>query len=45
MRIKSLIKLTFLCRKLCKYFLHSLILTDFLLSIALTALAQNSDSL
>ena len=39
MRIKLLIKLTFLCRKLCKYFLQSLILTDSLLSIALTALA------
>lgn len=38
MRNKLLIKLTFLCGKLCKYFLHSLILTDSLLSIALTAL-------
>ena len=38
MRNTPLIKLTFLCGKLCKYFLQSLILTDFLLSIALTAL-------
>lgn len=37
MRIKLLIKLTFLCGKLCKYFLHSLILTDSLQSIAMAA--------